>query len=282
MFPPCEARFGFPRWRFDVGLLDPCWLRWRWRFGPGENSASGPNGSPKRTESAILWTGRAAKKVVQTWGLGAGHWSCFRGNLYSWSNVRGVSPMWSLQESNSSSNRSGGRFHRRDGKDNPFRSVDLAALPDTKGLGPFCPHLADIDQDGDLDLILVYDSKPLFLYYQQQNGSFHLAAEDPFADISITREAGFRAFKMFQISFVVFEHQNTWWWPATARMPAENMGGWRSSLLIGTAMGWWIWLHQQTRGCNTSRRAYALLRAPATNLLAATRRQVDVNLGWVA
>ena len=91
------------------------------------------------------------------------------------------------QESNSSSNRSG-KFHRRDGKDNPFWSVDLAALPHKKGLGDFCPHVADIDQDGDLDLILVYETKPLFLYYRQQNGSFQLAAEDPFADISITRE----------------------------------------------------------------------------------------------
>ena len=157
-------------------------------------------------------------------------------NLYPWSNVTGlVSPMWSLQESNSSSNRSGGKFHRRDGKDNPFRSVDLAALPDTKGLGPFCPHVADIDQDGDLDLILVYDTKALFLYYRQQNGSFQLAAEDPFADISITREAGFRWFSCFQnVSdelFLLFLNSKTLGDgqrlsdSATARIPPENMGG---------------------------------------------------------
>ena len=108
-----------------------------------------------------------------------------RKDLLNGSLIRKV--LYYEQESNSSSNRSG-KFHRRDGKDNPFWSVDLAALPHKKGLGYFCPHVADIDQDGDLDLILVYDTKPLFLYYRQQNGSFQLAAEDPFADISITRE----------------------------------------------------------------------------------------------
>ena len=57
-----------------------------------------------------------------------------RKDLLSLSLIRKV--LYYEQESNSSSNRSG-KFHRRDGKDNPFWSVDLAALPHKKGLGRF-------------------------------------------------------------------------------------------------------------------------------------------------
>eukprot|EP00435_Cladocopium_sp_Y103_P021056 s1106_g5.t1 len=96
--------------------------------------------------------------------------------------ISGASPRWSFEASNSSFHRSGGKFHQRFGKDNPFWSVDLAALPHQKGWGNFCPAVVDLDQDGDLDLILV--NHPHFLYYQQQNGSFKLAAENPFAEVS--------------------------------------------------------------------------------------------------
>jgi hypothetical protein len=94
-----------------------------------------------------------------------------------------ASPRWSFEASNSSFHRSSGKFHQREGKDNPFWSVDLAALPHKKGWGPFCPSVVDLDQDGDLDLILV--NHPHFLYYQQQNGSFKLVAENPFAEVSL-------------------------------------------------------------------------------------------------
>ena len=76
-----------------------------------------------------------------------------------------------------------------------------SALPQKEGLGTYCPAMADVDNDGDLDLVLGEMSGPdakflyygemsgpdaKFLYYEQQNGTFkHAVAENPFADIQL-------------------------------------------------------------------------------------------------
>ena len=79
--------------------------------------------------------------------------------------------------------------------------MNLTALPLQESQFLYCPAVVDLDQDGDLDLILVsYQSaSDHFLYYQQQKDhSFKLATENPFAGLSITTEPGW----WFQIRFI--------------------------------------------------------------------------------
>jgi len=76
-----------------------------------------------------------------------------------------------------------------------------SALAQEKGFGGFCPAVADVDNDGDFDLVLAKTRAPTkdsglevtFLYYEQENGTFKLA-KNPFADIrmSVPRTLGFR------------------------------------------------------------------------------------------
>ena len=71
-----------------------------------------------------------------------------------------------------------------------------SALPPKDSIGPYCPGVADVDNDGDLDLVLgkMSDGQAKFLYYEQQNGTFKLA-ENPFADIHLSGN-GFLRFQL--------------------------------------------------------------------------------------
>ena len=73
-----------------------------------------------------------------------------------------------------------------------------SALTPKEGTGAYCPGVADVDNDGDLDLVLgkMSDGQAKFLYYEQQNGTFKLAvAENPFADIHLPND-GFLRFQL--------------------------------------------------------------------------------------
>ena len=64
-----------------------------------------------------------------------------------------------------------------------------SALPQSRG--SFCPAVADVDNDGDFDLVLGMTSGvgATFLYYEQENGTFKLA-KNPFADIQNRMQSG--------------------------------------------------------------------------------------------
>ena len=70
-----------------------------------------------------------------------------------------------------------------------LKPLARSALPRLKdSIGAYCPGVADVDNDGDLDLVLgqMSGDQAKFLYYEQQNGTFKLeVAENPFADIHI-------------------------------------------------------------------------------------------------
>ena len=76
-----------------------------------------------------------------------------------------------------------------------LKQVVRSALPPKDSIGPYCPGVADVDNDGDLDLVLgkMSGAYAKFLYYEQQNGTFKLAvAENPFADIHLPEEGSLR------------------------------------------------------------------------------------------
>ena len=127
--------------------------------------------------------------------------------------------------------------------------------------------------------------------------SSRTAASSWWQRIPSPRYPSLRLIGGFNVQIIVcLDPQNISWWSAsdppeyifwahrffsTSRMALARLPAWTSSLLIGTAMVWWIWSHPKTPSCTTSSRAYALLTKRAMHLPAAARRQVDVNLGLV-
>ena len=77
-----------------------------------------------------------------------------------------------------------------------LKPLARSALPRLKdSIGAYCPGVADVDNDGDLDLVLgqMSGDQAKFLYYEQQNGTFKLeVAENPFADIHIPDKGSLR------------------------------------------------------------------------------------------
>ena len=73
-------------------------------------------------------------------------------------------------------------------------------MPKEISAGAFCPAVVDMDNDGDLDLVLAdvaRSTKTHFLYFQQQgNGRFKLQKKNPFADISIKGDVGSFQFQL--------------------------------------------------------------------------------------
>ena len=80
-----------------------------------------------------------------------------------------------------------------------LKPLARSALPLKDSIGAYCPGMADVDNDGDLDLVLgqMSGDQAKFLYYEQQNGSFKRAvAENPFADIHLPNHEGFLRFQL--------------------------------------------------------------------------------------
>ena len=70
-----------------------------------------------------------------------------------------------------------GSFLEVTGAANPFHG--MKEVPEFHA----CPSVADIDQDGDKDLVLVGSTSGLVSYFEQQDGKFALSATDPFSDV---------------------------------------------------------------------------------------------------